>query len=308
MVDEDRGQDGQLLEAMADPGIVPPLVGVEPGPVTDAQDGGAPPAPIGAAAPDAPTYVYALGRIDPRFPTVGVEKEYRQALGRADTAGQTDREAFRAVLAERENRYLLRTICWVFSIQGIDTYILVPRDPADFDLLAESLRPGPDGSDIDVVIGTLGPMAPPEACGGLMAPVVFFDQIYSFDRDALVKAIPRPREIAAKAFTSASEALFSRIMQMTDNAGARSDHRALNYLALRYPAIYSTAAECHGRSLSLTEVDVRTSRLAGSRDIVDVVFSYTHRQTDVTEKHFVRVDVTEKYPFLVSPLGPYYDR
>jgi hypothetical protein len=28
-------------------------------------------------------------------------------------------------------------------------------------------------------------------------------------------------------------------MQLTDNAGATDEHRALNYLAMRYPAIYA---------------------------------------------------------------------
>jgi len=29
---------------------------------------------------------------------------------------------------------------------------------------------------------------------------------------------------------------------------------------------------------------------------------------DVTEKYFVRVDVTEEFPFLVTRMSPYYDR
>jgi hypothetical protein len=33
-----------------------------------------------------------------------------------------------------------------------------------------------------------------------------------------------------------------------------------------------------------------------------------NRATDVTEKFFVRVDVTEAFPFLVSKMAPYYDR
>ena len=32
-----------------------------------------------------------------------------------------------------------------------------------------------------------GPIAPPQMCNGLMVPIVVFDQIYSFDRDALIK-------------------------------------------------------------------------------------------------------------------------
>src|SRR6516225_2832833 len=38
-------------------------------------------------------YVYALGRIEPRFPRLSVEKEYAQATSRAETAGLTDRQA-----------------------------------------------------------------------------------------------------------------------------------------------------------------------------------------------------------------------
>jgi hypothetical protein len=97
-------------------------------------------------------------------------------------------------------------------------------------------------------------------------------------------------------------------MQMADNAGATGEHRALNYLAVRYPAIYARTAEAHGSDSSLTGVEVRPSRLSGTRRIVDVIFSYTNRRSDVTEKYFTRVDVTEEFPFLVTKLSPYYDR
>lgn len=43
------------------------------------------------------------------------------------------------------------------------------------------------------------------------------------------------------------------------------------------------------------------------RRIVEVIFSFTNRETDVVNKQFVRVDVTEEYPFLVTKLSPYYD-
>jgi len=59
---------------------------------------------------------------------------------------------------------------------------------------------------------------------------------------------------------------------------------------------------------SLSAVDVQPSRLGGLRSIVDVVFSFADRATDVTEKFFVRVDVTDEFPFLMTKLSPYYDR
>jgi hypothetical protein len=254
------------------------------------------------------SYVYALGRIEARFPRLSVEKEFAQVTGRAETTGKTDQQVFHAVLSKPENRYLARQMCWVLTIQSLETYILQPRDPADFNLLVEAIRPQPSPGDIDAVIGVRGPIAPAELCNGLMVPVVLFDQIYSFDRNTLIKAIPRPEKMAAEQFGPAAEELFSRIMQMTDNAGATDEHRALNYLAMRYPAIYAKAAEEFARDFSLTGVEVRPSPVSGTRKIVEVIFSYTNRNTDFTEKFFLRVDVTEEFPFLVTKLSSYYDR
>ena len=260
------------------------------------------------AASTPPSYVYAVGRIEPRFPRIALEKEFAQATGRAETAGLTDRQAVQSVLSQRKNRYLARQLCWVLTIEGLETYILVPRDPADVDLLIEAVRPAPSPLDIDVVVGMRGSIAQPETCNGLMVPIVAFDQIYSFDRESLLKSIPRPKELTAKDFGPAAEELFIRIMQLADNAGATDEHRALNYLAVRYPAIYAMAAEALARSSSLSAVEVRPSRLSGTRKIVDAIFSYSNRQTDVTDKYFVRVDVTEEFPFLVTKMSPYYDR
>lgn len=257
-------------------------------------------------------YVYALGRIMARFPSIGIEKEFVQATGRAgkETKGLTDQKAFHKVLSQKENRYLVRKLCWVLTIEGIDTYILQPIDPADFDALVEAIRPAPSPIDIDVIIGVKGPIAPPEMCNGLMVPIVAFDQIYSFDRNSFIEALKekRPENISEEEFTSAAEELLDRILQMADNAGATDEHRALNYLAVRYDTIYAKTAEMHGKNFSLTEVEVRPSTLSGVRKIVDVIFSYTQRETDFTEKFFVRVDVTEEFPFLVTKLSPYYDR
>lgn len=237
-----------------------------------------------------------------------MEKEFAQALGRDKTPGLTDRQALQAALSKPENRYLVRQLCWVMTIEGLETYILAPRDPVDLSLLVEALRPTPQPWDLDCVIGVRGPIAPPEMCNGLMVPIVVFDQIYSFDRDSLIKAIPKPKETPAKEFGPAAEELFDRIMQMTDNAGATDDNRALNYLAVRYPRIYEAVAEAFGRNESLSAVEVLPSPLSGTRKVVDVIFVCTQRSTGVVGKQAVRVDVTDEFPFLVTKLSPYYDR
>jgi hypothetical protein len=253
-------------------------------------------------------YVYALGRVEPRLPTLGIEKEFAQATGRGGAAGLSDRQALHEILTKPENRYLVRQLCWVLSIEGVETYILQPRDAADFGLLVEAVRPSPRSTDVDVVIGVRGPIAPPEMCNGLLVPIVVFDQLYSFDVDSLIGSIPRPENIPTERFTPAAEELFNRIMQIADNAGATDEHRALNYLVLRYRAVYATVAEAFGNNSSLSSIDVRPSRLSNTRKVVDVVFSFRHRESDVVDKHFVRVDVTEEFPFLLTKMAPYFDR
>src|SRR5262249_59419071 len=98
-------------------------------------------APGAYAEPEAPppASVYAAGRIEPRFCTLSAEKEFAQATGRAETAGLSDRRALQAVLSQRENRYLARQLGWGLTIEGLETYILQPHDPADLHLLVAAL-------------------------------------------------------------------------------------------------------------------------------------------------------------------------
>jgi len=115
-------------------------------------------------------------------------------------------------------------------------------------------------------------------------------------------------QVPAKRFSKAAAEVFDRIMQMTNDAGATDEHRALNYLIVRYPAIYAAVADAFSRNLLLTAVDVRPSALNGVRNVVDVIFSFTNRATDVVEKQFLRVDVTEEFPFMVTRIAPYHVR
>jgi hypothetical protein len=50
--------------------------------------GAAPSAALGGA----PSFVYAIGRVEARFPNLAAEKEFAQATGRSDTAGMTDQQ------------------------------------------------------------------------------------------------------------------------------------------------------------------------------------------------------------------------
>lgn len=249
--------------------------------------------------------VYALGKVELRFPTLGTEKELAQAIGRGNAEGLTDQGAIHEAL--REHRYLARSMCYVMVIGGLETYLLKPRDPMDLDLLIDAVRPADRPGQMDCVVGIRGPVAPPEQCNGLTVPIVMFDQLYSFDIDELRHSIPRPDDVDESSFLATADEILGRIT-VGDNAGTTDEDRALNYLALRYDRIYSATLEAHARNESLTSIEVRPAPLSGARRLVDVVFSYTGRSTDVTQRFFVRVDVTEPFPFLVGKFSPYIDR
>ena len=120
------------------------------------------------AGPVSNAYVYAIGQVEPRFPNLAIHREYAQVVGRYDTQGRTDRQTMQFVLSQRENRYLARGRCagYSFTVEQLPMYLLVPRDPADIDLLIETLRADSREQDLDVLIGIRGPLYPPTHAEG----------------------------------------------------------------------------------------------------------------------------------------------
>src|SRR5579859_8127506 len=90
-------------------GLAPKSVGNTVSPQACPTCGTAPAANSATAMP--PVWIYAIGRIEARFPRISVEKEFAQALGRDHTAGLTDRQALHGLLSKPENRYLVRQLC-----------------------------------------------------------------------------------------------------------------------------------------------------------------------------------------------------
>lgn len=257
-----------------------------------------------------PSYVYALGKVVHRFPNRSLEMELKQAIGRkpeGETKNLTDPEVVYKILTDPDNRYIARQICYILNIEGLETYILVPNDPLDIDKLTQAIRPAPAPGDIDIIIGRRGPIASPQVCNGLMVPIVTVDQIYSFDRDTLMKAIPKKKGVSEDQFKKTASAVFDHIIQMADNAGATDEHRALNYLVVRFAEIYHRTQLLQEENYSFTGVEVRPSRLSDTRKVLDVIFSYENRANRAIQKWFVRVDMTEEFPFLVSHMQEYFE-
>ena len=251
-------------------------------------------------------FVYVLGQVEARFPNRSIEKEYVQIIERSKSANLDHQQAFHSVLSQPENRYLARKLSWVLTKEGVPIYILLPTGPEDLDILLEAIRPSACPLDRQVVVGRKGPVAPPEMCG-LEVPMVLVDHLYSLEYNDFIKSI-RSESVTDEKFKAIARETFLRMMQLADNIGSTDKHRALNYLSVRYPAIYVKAAEELERNFLLTSVNAIFSRLSDNRKIVSVIQSFTNKETGAVEKYFVRVDLTEEFPFIVTKMAPYYDR
>ena len=251
-----------------------------------------------------PGYVYAIGRINARFPSIDIEKELAQVVRSADTVNLTDREVLHQVLSQPENAYIAREMCWVFSVGGVETFTVVPKSGIELAELIGSLALGSQPGGTNVLIGSRSALSlPASACGGLSLPTVLASKIYSFSVDEFVKALPLD-----KGQVAAGQDLLNRITQLIDNVGDLDEHRAVNYLAMRYPAIYSLVIDNYGRDQSLQGVGISPVSTRSQRRLVDVTLRFVSRKTDVRELYAARVDVTGMFPFMVTPLRPVFEK
>jgi hypothetical protein len=249
--------------------------------------------------------VFAVGRLRPRVPTLGLEKEIAQATGRKPTSTKSDDEALCAILTAPENDYLAREVCWVFSVQGVDAFIVKAADATTLKWVLSTVRPDKGPSDLDVVIGRMAGRASMVECNGLMLPTVGPAQVYSFDRASFARSIQRPKDIDEKSFDSAVKQTFDVIAQLNGNYGLTEAHRALNYLVIRDPHLYEVVARQLADGAPLTAIASRPSALSGGRRVIEVILHFKTRASDQTRSYFARVDVTDLFPFLVSPIAPY---
>jgi len=276
----------------------------------------------GAAGKQGPTqYVYVIGNLRPAYPSVSVEKAFEWAVG-AQEVGSPDYGLQYAVMSQDENLNISQRVCWIMQVGGstdagaTDTYLVAPRSYPELYNMVESLRPDEQTASrrYDVIIGPRGGMAPPEMCNGLQLPMLLCNQIYSFTWDEFVGAVTAKTGVAADDAGS----MFYALLQMADNAGETDEHRALNYVTLRYPDIYLMAANMLGHGagpfvvpnglFTLQDIVAKKAPVQGARTIVDIIFHYVERRTQDSLYWYCEVDTTGQFPFLVRPLSRYYPR
>jgi len=259
--------------------------------------------------------VYGVGRLRGSFPSLGAEREY-QALTGADPQALVPVADLAQLLAAPDHRHLATQMCWVFESRlGTPGFVVVPRDREDLSLLVASLQ---DDDVLHVVVGSPATGGSPFACPvptGL--PAVWPEQFLSFRSDELIEAMPAP---SAAGGTTADEAaadaaakwrqvattLFAWLTQRLDNAGISDQHRALNYLAVRYPAMYHLAYDQQRAGKVLIGLDARGAQGQERRAVV-VRLTFRNPHTQVVERYHCQVDTHDVLPFVARPFALSYD-
>ena len=260
-------------------------------------------------APLAEEFIYALGKLEVRFPSVGIEREFQQRQARLPESlapGSNRGSQIKTVL--QANRHLVGRLCYVLLVGGVPAYIMVATGSHVREAILEGLE---NAGEIDrwcVAIGRRGPLAGPGTCGGVLAPILFCDQLYIFSLaewevslEQQVESALKARKIDRKTFAGVAGDLFARVIQSTENVGATDAQRALNYLLMQHPGLFLAAAERSSKQI-LDRVETRPIQGLGTRRLIAVVVSFVDLTTAVPERLFTRVDVTEEWPFVAD--GP----
>lgn len=252
-------------------------------------------------------FAYAIGRLDVRFPSLGIEREYQQRERLiADLPREPRNARVRAVL--ERNPHLATRVGWILSVGGNPTFALSPMSAGLKDSFFNALSQSHEPEHFCVVIGRVGPFVNPASYGGLLLPLLMVDQMYvasvaewTAGLEAVAKAALKARDIGEKKFQAASRELFRNITGMPDNMGISDGHRALNYLLMQHPGMFLAAAEREHHLLDRIETRVQLS--AGGRRHVAVILVFIERATGVAERVFCSIDVTEEWPFVVGMDG-----
>jgi hypothetical protein len=148
-------------------------------------------------------------------------------------------------------------------------------------------------------------------------PTVHADQVLAFTLQDFAAELPgdeksandKPAAARGTAGRAELEAvvrrLFLRLTRGAGNHGLADEHRARNYLALRYPAIDHAVRQAEAEGKVLAGVDARHSH-STDRHVVAVRLTVRNPRTDITEHYQCLVDVTESFPFLITGLQPVY--
>jgi hypothetical protein len=252
-------------------------------------------------------FVYTVGTINVRFPTLSLEKEFNQAsILSGNTVPSLDKvnddvelillnhnndlpELLFNGLSDPQNRYIAREMIWTLdNVDNNEIFTLLPTSNERLTQFIAALNP---------------------KCGH----VIVMGPLLEGDRVAVNNIVPTSLTAFAKIiapeknYNAPFVNLVDEIISMNANDGNRNAERALNYLLYNNPDIYlksydicypSCQSGSNPNGYQLVNVSVLTS-VSGNRLVEKVVFDYKGINTGASQSWYCAVDVTGEYPFLL---------
>ena len=167
-----------------------PLTSSEP--LDGGGHGGAPcPHCSGNSAPVYQQFIYSIGKLEVRFPSLGIEREFQQRerqLLLERKKGWTD-SGERLFHVLTSNPHLARAVCFVHLVGNIPTYIVAATGQEVMNSLISAIRGVGHPDSWSIIIGKRGPMGTPTTCAGLLAPMMACDQVYTLRLRSSLKVL-----------------------------------------------------------------------------------------------------------------------
>lgn len=274
--------------------------------------------------------IYALGCISADWPNKSVENEFRSHIEWINEHGVDisqsdycrkvepccaalplanhqprdkvqDLDCIRKVLKTRRCRYLARELDWYLEdVHGNPLYHLIPSEYNMQQLINALID---SDSAKSPAINTLIVGRASGQLGELDSVTV--TKFRSMSAHDIAKNLPKLHNAqSCRDLTYVIDLYLS----LANNNGVTDEERALNYLLTYgydfYERMYRQRSDNNHQSIHLISIDARV-HYAGERTLVYVVFNFQDSKTSVIEPWYSTVDVTDRFPFLVSKFEPY---
>lgn len=248
--------------------------------------------------PGAPVYV--LGQIRIGLSTPGVEHAvleaaYTTAMAPSGTSslGQSGVPTIPAkylAIALRAYPHLARAVRYVLFVERVPVWELRPRTDSERSDLLIALE-SESGVEPNVAIAGVAR----GAAGYNNLPVLEVEAAWHFDASDPARDSTGVSKDSTEGASDAerTEDVRGRVYQLAANRGTEPEHRAINYVVAKAGHLYRLARE--GKE-PLT-IETRPSRLASAGQVlIDVIVG-----NGGAHRWFIRVDVTEMYPWTLTP-------
>lgn len=232
-------------------------------------------------------HVYAIGYVKPYFATIDLEKQYEAAAEFTKQSATSFDHVFNYVTSPHEQPnlrirpflYLAQQATWVFTINNVDTYTLLPRTLTQLNALIQAST-----KHEVILVGLAEHMSVGGGHGSEALPSVLVEHIID-TVDGTKSAPNKPREGA--------------LAQLKPNIGLSSLERASNYLVTHFDQININQA--HNEIIDcVNAVHFQHMPSYEDRSIIEVILS------DPNDTRFAcNIDVTNAYPFVSSKLAPF---